>query len=63
MIRTRHHPGGKISQTIDGKLVYRGISRDYPVSPDSLTRRQQERMKDYNVSNTQGPQQLLRPGR
>lgn len=35
MIKTRHLGDGKISQTIDGKVVYRGRSRDFTVSPDS----------------------------
>lgn len=38
IIRTRHLKGGRISQTINGKVVYRGRSWDFPVSPDCLPR-------------------------
>lgn len=39
IIRTRHIGGGRIVQTYNGQVIFRGVPRDFPVSPDSKVRR------------------------
>lgn len=39
IIRTRHLGNGRVVQTYNGKVIFRGILQDYPVSPDSIVKK------------------------